>query len=504
MYKYRISEIKLNLDEELSQIPEKIRGKLQSDSLEILSYHISKESVDARDKGHILRVYSVVFETNEILSLEEVSDATYGFLPKELVSHPKQPPVIVGFGPCGIFAAWALVQMGIIPIVLERGKPIPTRDDDVEKFWKQGILNEESNVQYGEGGAGAYSDGKLTTGTRDPRNRLVLQTLVAAGADPEILYKQRPHVGTDVLKAVVTRLRMDMEGQGCCINFSSKMTDILVENHQIIGVEVNHSQVIPTNHLILAIGHSARDTFQMLHLHDVPMSPKPFSMGIRMEHPQKMINQAQYGDSSLAEILGPAEYKLVHHCTSGRGIYSFCMCPGGQVIPASSEEGGVVVNGMSFHARDGLYANSGILTDVHIDDYYKSSPLDGIAFQRKIEQEAYQLTGRENLPPCTKWESFKENKNDILRKCLPEFVTSSLMEGIPAFGKKIHGYDGIEGKMSGVETRSSSPIRVLRNQAYVSDIKGLYPGGEGGGHAGGIVSAAVDGIKLAESIAKGE
>jgi len=501
MKRYRIPEIKLDIKEELELIPDKIRAKLRLRNLEIIDWRIVKESIDARDKGKIQRVYLVEFETPEILNLEESIDTCYLFPDRGQIKKPSLSPVIVGFGPCGLFAAWILANLGYAPIVLERGKSIAQRDLDVENFWKYGVLDEESNVQFGEGGAGAYSDGKLTTGTKDQRNRLVLETFVQAGADPEILYKKKPHVGTDVLKLVVTNIRKQIEALGGEIRFSSKVTDVIISNGKIQGVQVNGRDIIPTNDVILAIGHSARDTFRMLYQNGLEIEPKPFSMGIRIEHPQKLIDASQYGDASLAKYLGPADYKLVHHCKNGRGLYSFCMCPGGQVITTSSELGGIVVNGMSYHARDGINANSGVLTDVRVEDYYISSPLDGLDFQRSVEMAAYAINGNENKPPKTTWGEFRKDPNNILRKCLPAFVTDSILEGIPAFGKKIRGFDNPDARMTGVETRSSSPIRMPRNQEFMCNILGLYPGGEGAGHAGGIVSAAVDGIKLAESLA---
>jgi uncharacterized protein len=501
MTRYRIPEIKLDINEGLELLPDKIRSKLRLRNLEIMDWRVLKESVDARDKGQIQRVYFVEFETSEKLNLEEATETDYQFPRIEKTAIPSLPPVIVGFGPCGLFAAWILAYLGFAPIVVERGKSIEARDLDVENFWKYGVLDQESNVQFGEGGAGAYSDGKLTTGTKDQRNRLVLETLVQAGADPEILYKKKPHVGTDVLKVVVKNIRKQIEKMGGEIRYTTKVTDIIIENGKILGVQVNGNETINTNDVILAIGHSARDTFRMLYQKGITIEPKPFSMGIRIEHQQKLIDAAQYGDAKLAKVLGPAEYKLVHHCRNGRGLYSFCMCPGGQVITTSSELGGIVVNGMSFQARDGINANSGILTDVRVEDYYKNSPLDGLDFQRSVEMAAYAINGNENKPPKTTWGEFRKDPNNILRKCLPAFVTESILEGLPAFGKKIRGFDSPDARMTGVETRSSSPIRIPRNQEFMCNILGLYPGGEGAGHAGGIVSAAVDGIKLAEAIA---
>jgi uncharacterized protein len=501
MRRYKIPEIKLDLNEGFELIPDKIRSKLRLRNLEIKDWRVVKESIDARDKGQIQRVYLVEFESSENLQLEEAIETGYQLPANEQIVIPSLPPVVVGFGPCGLFAAWVLAYLGFAPIVVERGKSIESRDLDVENFWKYGVLNEESNVQFGEGGAGAYSDGKLTTGTKDLRNRLVLETLVSAGADAEILYKKKPHIGTDVLKNVVKNIRKQIEEMGGEIRYSTKVTDILIKSDQIQGIIVNENETIKTNDVILAIGHSARDTFRMLHQKGITIEPKPFSMGIRIEHPQKLIDEAQYGDANLAKVLGPAEYKLVHHCRNGRGLYSFCMCPGGQVITTSSEFGGIVVNGMSFHARDGNNANSGILTDVRVEDYYKSSPLDGLDFQRSVEMAAYAVNGNENKPPKTTWGEFRKDPDNILRKCLPFFVAESILEGIPFFGKKIRGFDNPDARMTGVETRSSSPIRMPRNQEFMCNICGLYPGGEGAGYAGGIVSAAVDGIKLAEAVA---
>lgn len=508
MNKYRIPEIKQkvsatsnpNAANNTDFIPEKIREKLKRKDLEIVSWRIVKESIDAREKNKISRVFVIEFETPEILDLELSDDSHYQLPTIQNAPKPKHPPVIVGFGPCGIFAAFVLASLGYNPIVLERGKEIAERDKDVDQFWLEGLLNPESNVQFGEGGAGAYSDGKLTTGTKDLRNRYVLEQLVASGADPEILYKKKPHVGTDVLKTVVENLREQIKEKGGTIRFQTKATDIIIENGTVIGLKTNHNEIIHTADVILAIGHSARDTFRMLQKNGVPMEPKPFSMGVRIEHPQETIDESQYGDKKLASVLGPAEYKLVHHCKNGRGLYSFCMCPGGHVITSASEHGGVVVNGMSFHARDAKYANSGILTDVRVEDFFQGDPLDGMEFQRCVEQAAYAVNGNENRPPVATWGEFFMSDENSLRKCLPDFVTQSLLEGIPAFGKKIKGFDNSEARLTGVETRSSSPVRIIRNSEGASKIIGLYPGGEGAGYAGGIVSAAADGIRMAEAV----
>ena len=358
-------------------------------------------------------------------------------------------------------------------------------------------MDEESNVQFGEGGAGTFSDGKLTTGIKDPRIAKVLQMFVAAGADAEILYKHKPHIGTDVLRDVVARLRKEILSKGGQIRFGSKATDFILSDGEIQGVVVNGNETIKTNHLILAPGHSSRDTFRMLRDRRISMEQKPFSIGVRIRHPQQLIDKAQYGKPELAKALGPADYKLSHHCENGRGVYTFCMCPGGEVIMAASEKGTTVTNGMSYSARNGKYANSGLLVDVRTSDFFSNDVLAGVEFQEKYEKLAFE----NGNPPETVWAHFGE-KNDPVAASLPDFAVKAMQEAMPYLARKLRGFNDPNALLTGVETRSSSPVRILRGKDLQSEIKGLYPAGEGAGYAGGIMSAAVDGIKAAEAIAE--
>jgi uncharacterized FAD-dependent dehydrogenase len=500
MNRYKISEIKLALLEEEENLPAILRSRLGMRHLDIENVEILKESVDARKKDKICRVLTVAFDTGSRLALEPYAPSVY--TPRPTAGRqPAQRPVVVGFGPCGIFAALSLALMGLSPIVLERGKPVDQRDQDVSDFWDKGLLNEESNVQFGEGGAGAYSDGKLSTGTRDPRHRFILEQLAEAGASRDILYKAKPHIGTDVLKEVLVALRKKIISLGGEVRFGARVDDLVLEGGKVSGLVLSTGERLPVSAVLLAVGHSARDTFGMLLGREVPLAPKPFSVGVRMEHSQDWLNRRQYGDGDLAAVLGPADYKLVHHCSHDRGLYSFCMCPGGEIIAAASQRGGVVVNGMSPHARDGRFANSGILTDVRIEDYYQGSPLDGVAFQKRLEEAAFLITGHENRPLETTWGAFAANPDDPLRRILPDFAQTSLLEGVPAFGRKLPGFDRPDARMAGVETRSSSPLRILRGESAMSYIPGLFPAGEGAGYAGGILSAAADGLKSAEALA---
>lgn len=504
---YRINEIKLSLGESKDAIPGKIKQKLKLNE-NIENYKIVRESIDARDKGEIQFVYTVDFETQEENpKLVLAPDHRYE-LPSPGTQELKKRPVIVGFGPCGIFAALILSELGYRPLVVERGRPVEDRTDDVERFWREGILDEESNVQFGEGGAGTFSDGKLTTGTKNVRQGKVLEALVSAGAGEEILYKQKPHIGTDILKKVVVHLREKILQNGGEILFNTRLEDVLVDDKgRVSGVLLKDvrseqpSYPIDTEVLVLAIGHSARDTIRTLHGRGVLMEQKPFSIGVRIEHPQKMINEAQYG-KKYAALLPPADYKLAHRCGNGRGVYSFCMCPGGEVITASSQKSGVVINGMSNSARDGEFANSGLLVDVRVSDFSSEDPLAGVAFQEQYEQIAFKKGGSNYKAPKTTWRDFAHG-TEVARpviESLPDFAVESLKEAMPHFARKIRGFDLPEAKLTAVESRSSSPVRIARGEDLESSIKGLYPGGEGAGYAGGIVSAAVDGILIAEKI----
>lgn len=494
---YRIHQIKLGLDEPKSSIPYKIKKRFDMPGMEITRWDIVRESIDAREKKNIKLVYSVDFSCDQKIECDQAPDTKY-YMPDVIRENIKRP-VVVGFGPCGMFAALILTSMGLKPIVLERGRPVEERSRDVAAFWEKGILDPESNVQFGEGGAGTFSDGKLTTGIKDTRARKVLEELAAAGGGEDILWKQKPHIGTDVLKTVVTNIRNRINDNGGTVKFGSRLTAIETENGRIKSVTVNGSEKIETDDVILAVGHSARDTFEMILGSGIEMEQKPFSMGVRIQHPQAVIDRAQYGDKAVAERLGPAEYKLSYRCRNGRGVYTFCMCPGGEVIVASSAPGQVVTNGMSGSRRDGKFANSGLLVDVRTDDFGSGHPLAGMEFQRKYEEMAFRAGGETYRPPETVWREFKDSK---VAGCLPDFVVEAIEEAMPKLGNKLRGFDDPRAKMTGVETRSSSPVRILRGKDMMCGIAGLYPAGEGAGYAGGIVSAAVDGIRAAEAIAK--
>lgn len=558
----RIHEIKLDVMEPLSHLSDAIRRKLRCKELELSSWNIVKESLDARDKGNIKRVYSIDFELasienksfkneeerrsaeetllrkNKKIKLEPVVARQYEYvIPRicidqnsnldggvDVKNRMTKRPVVVGFGPCGMFCALLLAQMGLRPLVLERGRAMEQRTEEVQRFWEDGKLDIHSNVQFGEGGAGAFSDGKLTTQIKDPRVRKVLEELVAAGSNRDILYKQKPHIGTDVLRKVVVNIREQILNLGGEIHFESQMTSFEKKNGRVSGVFVNQGEFIPSDFVVLALGHSARDTLQMLHESSVEMEQKPFSMGVRIEHPQSMIDESQYGKRYSEYRLGAADYKLSHHCRDGRGVYTFCMCPGGLVIAAASEEGGVVTNGMSYRSRDLENANSGLLVDVRTEDFESEHPLAGIYFQQKYERLAFELGGKSYHAPAQRVGDFLNDRmpskdtgdvqNKIqptykpgvcwtdLRKCLPAFVTESIKEALPFLGRKIQGFDREDAVMTALESRSSSPVRILRNREYICNIEGIYPAGEGAGYAGGIVSAAVDGIKIAEEIAR--
>ena len=502
---YRIHEIKLGIEEEKSAIPDKIKKKLKTQA-EIITYKIVKESLDARDKGDITYVYTVDFSTNiEIPGLSKVEEIPYQY-PAKATKQMERRPVVVGFGPCGMFAALILSELGYAPIVLERGKRVEDRANDVELLWNEGILNEESNVQFGEGGAGTFSDGKLTTGIKDIRVRKVLEELVLAGADEDILYKQKPHIGTDELRKIVKNIRQRILENGGEMQFSTRLDDVVIKGNKLIGIKVcdeNGCREIDTEHLVLAIGHSARDTIRSLHKAGLAMEQKPFSIGVRIEHPQQRIDQSQYGKNANKN-LPPAEYKLSHRCKDGRGVYTFCMCPGGEVIIASSQEGGVVTNGMSNRTRSGKYANSAVLVDVKTSDFESEHPLAGIAFQEKYETIAYQKAGEQYKAPQATWSEFERGAASALPviESLPDFAVNGIKEAMPYFARRLKNFDDPGARLYAVESRSSSPVRINRDEHFQSNIMGIYPGGEGAGYAGGIMSAAVDGIKIAEEIIK--
>ena len=425
-------------------------------------------------------------------------------------------PVIVGSGPAGLFCAWYLARAGYRPLVLERGQEAQKRKETVDRFWKDGVLDPDSNVQFGEGGAGTFSDGKLNTLVKDPngRNHEVLKRFVEAGAPEEIVYQQKPHLGTDVLIGIVETMRHQIEEMGGSFRFETKVTDLCIENGHLTAVEVNNEEKIPADACVLALGHSARDTFDMLHRRGVYMEPKSFAVGLRMEHPQKMINYDLYGEEEN-EFLGAASYKVTHTCENGRGVYSFCMCPGGYVVNASSEQGMLAVNGMSYQARDSKNANSALIVTVTPEDFPEEGPRGGIAFQRNLEKRAWEI-GKGKIPVQLfgdyklhqKSSAFGEIEPQMkgahvfadVRSILPKEIGDSIEEGVLAFGKKLKGFDRNDAILSGVESRTSSPVRIVRNREGYSNIEGIYPCGEGAGYAGGITSAAMDGIKTAEFI----
>lgn len=501
---YRETQIKLKPGQPKELLKEKIEKKY---SIKITDWKIVRESIDARNKKDIYFVYTVDFNCNRRLRLKEAVDIKYE-LPEQGTQILLHRPVIIGFGPCGMFAALILAEAGYSPLVLERGKEMEKRTADVDRFWKDGILDTESNVQFGEGGAGTFSDGKLTTGIRDFRIKKVLEEFVAAGASSEILYKAKPHIGTDVLRDVVVNIRNKIISLGGEIQFESRVTDFLTDpKGRLVGLEVNNVEIINTQAVIAAVGHSARDTFKVLLNRGIPMEQKPFSIGVRVEHLQSIINESQYG--SFADRLPAADYKLAYRCKNGRGVYTFCMCPGGEVVAAASSEGMTVTNGMSYAARDGRHANSALLVDVRTNDFDGDDALAGVRFQEKYERLAYELGGGYR-PVQTTWGNFREdavradnegviNPNKVAG-CLPDFVTDAYLEAMPVLGRRLRGFDSEDAVMKAVETRSSSPVRILRDDSMQSDIRGLYPAGEGAGYAGGITSAAVDGIKSAEKI----
>lgn len=526
----RITEIKLPLDHPEDALPNAILKKLQITAEELIKYSIFKRSYDARKKGNISLVYILDVETTKDASLLQRLKKDPHVIPSPDMSYrvvAQAPsnlsirPIVIGTGPCGMFAGLMLAQMGFRPIILERGKPVRDRTVDTFAFWKKKEpLNPESNVQFGEGGAGTFSDGKLYSQVKDPQHygRKVLTEFVNAGASPEILYINKPHIGTFKLVGIVQSIRAKIEALGGEIRFQSRVTDIAIEKGKVQGVTLASGEYIASNHVVLAIGHSSRDTFQMLFDRGVYIEAKPFSIGFRIEHPQPLIDRCRFGDQAGHKLLGAADYKLVHHCQNGRSVYSFCMCPGGLVVAAASEPGRVVTNGMSQYSRNERNANSGIVVGITPDDY-PGHPLAGIALQRRLEEGAFLLGGGTYDAPGQLVGDFLNHRpsTDLgavkpsyapgvhltdLSQSLPEYAIAAIREAIPAFNKQIKGFAMDDAMLTGVETRTSSPIRIKRNEDYQSiNTVGLYPAGEGAGYAGGILSAGIDGIKVAEAVA---
>ncbi len=523
----RISNIRLNINDDMKNIEKQILKTLKIEKKDLIKVQIYKESIDARRRGKIDFIYTVdVIIENEKKVLSKIKDKDVGISPdleyKDITmgkAKMKERPLVVGMGPAGLFAALVLAQRGYNPIILERGMDIDTRTKDVHLFWKEGKIHTDSNVQFGEGGAGTFSDGKLTTRIKDLRCRKVLEELVKSGAPEEILYSYKPHVGTDILKEVVKNIRKEIIDLGGEVRFNAKVTDFIIEENKIKGVIINEKEKLDADTVILTIGHSARDTYEALYKRKVKIIPKPFAIGVRIEHPQILINQSQYKEFYDHPRLGAADYRLIHHTKEGRTAYTFCMCPGGSVIASASGENEVVTNGMSEHARDKENANSAFLVNVVPQDFENDHPLGGVYFQQKYEKLAFDLGGKNYHAPIQLVEDFLKNKESRnigrvvpsynpgfkpadLRECLPRFVIDTMKEGIIELDKKLKGFALQDAVLTGVETRSSSPIRIVRQEDTLEsiNIKGLYPGGEGAGYAGGIVSAGVDGIKIAENI----
>ncbi|MDO5400859.1 MAG: FAD-dependent oxidoreductase [Eubacteriales bacterium] len=482
---------------------------------------IVRRSVDARKKPDVKIIYTVdvAVEGSEKKILKACGCKRAALAPVSFYRPPKpgpapeKRPVVVGFGPAGMFAALVLAMAGQRPLVLERGEDAQSRHEKVEKFWKTGELDPASNVQFGEGGAGTFSDGKLNTGVSNPRIGWVLEQFVKAGAHEDILYDAKPHIGTDVLVEVVQNLRHRILSLGGQICFNTQVTGISQENGQITGVKTNHGEEIPCDNLILAIGHSARDTFEMLLNSGIPMEPKPFAMGVRIEHRQSNVDASQYGGENPA--LPPADYKLVQHLENAT-VYTFCMCPGGQVVAAASEPGRTVTNGMSNWARDGQNANAALLVTVNPADFPSAGPLGGMVWQRQVEEAAYRASGSYRAP-AQRVEDFLAGRPSVgpgsveptyrpgvhwcdLHDVLPEKITASISEALPLLDGKLKGFAGPDAVLTAPETRSSSPVRILRDEGRQSALRGLYPTGEGAGYAGGIMSAALDGMMTAEKL----
>ena len=523
MIKY--NQLKMHPGYSTKDIVEKIASKLHIPSGQITDVKILKESIDARKKPDVFYTLSVAFscEKEEELLKKQQKNRDISVYHPVAVSFPqidpgimKHSPVIVGAGPAGLFCAYYLAKMGLSPILLERGKAVDERTKDVETFWLNGKLNPSSNVQFGEGGAGTFSDGKLNTLTKDPYGyqQEVLSLFVKAGANPAILYEQKPHLGTDQLISIVKNIRNEIIRLGGTVRFEAKLTDISFDSHKkVVSVMVNDQEIIPTNHVILAIGHSARDTFELLYQKQLDMEAKSFAVGYRVQHLQKDIDMSQYGVQEKG-MFPPAPYKVTAQAKNGRGVYSFCMCPGGYVVNASSEEDRLCINGMSYSNRGSDNANSAIIVSVTPDDFESKHPLSGVEFQRKLEKKAYDA-GKGAIP-IQRLADYKNNCPSVtagnikpvlkgaytygnLRGILPEPLEEAFLDGMMQFGHKIKGFDDDDTLLAGIEARTSSPVRILRDQTSCESVsvKGIYPCGEGAGYAGGITSAATDGLRVA-------
>lgn len=532
----RIQELKLPLDHPEPALRQAILKRLALSDQALISFTVFKRAYDARKPAAIQLIYTLdcVVKDEPGVMKRLAKDKQIVRTPDLDYKHPVQAPggqmrpVVVGMGPCGLFAGLILAEMGFNPIILERGKIVRERTVDTFKFWRKAVLNPDSNAQFGEGGAGTFSDGKLYSQIKDPRHlgRKVLTEFVAAGAPEEILFVSKPHIGTFRLVSMIEHMREKIEKLGGEIRFQQKVTDILLQERQgekhIAGVVLDSGETIETDRVVMALGHSARDTFEMLYARGVFFEAKPFSIGVRIEHPQSIIDCARFGPNAGHPILGAADYKLAHHASNGRSVYSFCMCPGGTVVAAASEQGRLVTNGMSQYSRRERNANAGIVVGVTPEDFpddARLNPLAGIAFQRHWEEQAYLAGGSSWFAPAQLVGDFIANRPSTalgavipsykpgvtptdLALCLPEYATTAMREALSVFGRQIEGFSMNDAVMTGVETRTSSPVRMTRGADFQSlNVKGLYPAGEGAGYAGGILSASVDGIKVAEAVA---
>ncbi len=515
----RLTEIRLPLDHTAAELEAAVRARAGG---AVLAWQVVRRGHDARQKRAIRLVYSVDVAVAGAAEHRPAPDLAFRFVARAPEGFAERP-VVVGTGPCGIFAALLLAQMGFRPIILERGQPVRVRTKDTWGLWRRNTLKPESNVQFGEGGAGTFSDGKLYSQIRDPllHGRKVLTEFVKAGAPEEILFVSKPHVGTFRLVTVVESMRAEIEGLGGEYRFGTRMEEVLLDpaTRAVRGLRLSDGSTLPCRHVVLALGHSARDSFAMLHAAGVAMHAKPLSIGVRIEHPQAIIDTARFGDFAKHPLLGPADYKLVHHAANGRSVYSFCMCPGGRVVAATSEPGQVVTNGMSQYSRAEFNANAGMVVGVDARDFPEPGPLGGVAFQRHWERLAFEAGGGDYRAPAQCVGDFLAGRASTtlgavtpsyqpgvtptdLARCLPPYAVAAMREALPAWGRQLRGFDMADAVMTGVETRTSSPLRMDRGDACESpNTPGLYPAGEGAGYAGGILSAGVDGIRVAEAVA---
>ncbi len=518
----QINEIKIRKDLSEAEVFEIALKKAHVKKEDVLEWYIAKKSIDARKKEDVHYTYSIAIDVKDEKKYRRLERIKKLDIPtfSSPVTLPSRP-VIVGCGPAGLFAALTLVQNGAKPIIIEQGQPVEERQKAIEMFQQTGKLNPASNVQFGEGGAGTFSDGKLTTGIHSPFCKKVLEEFVHFGAPKQILYLSKPHIGTDNLIRILQNMREYLITNGATFLFNTKVIDFEIHNQQITSLHTicnGTKKMIDTKYVILAIGHSSRDTFEKLYEKGITMEAKNFSVGVRIEHLQNWINKAQYGTITKLK-LPPAEYKLAYHSTSGRSCYTFCMCPGGTVMPSSSDPHTIVTNGMSYFLRDGKNANSALLVNVTPDDFKENSPLSGIYFQKELEEKAFLLGGSNYFAPIQRVGDFLKNQKSIsigevkptyqpgvtlsnLNEILPSFVSDTLKEGLIYFDTKLQGFAHPDGILTGLETRSSSPVKILRDEKLISNVSGIYPCGEGAGYAGGIMSAAVDGIKCAISLLK--